>query len=49
MIQLILDMLAMDDFYGVSEEIDIAKGRYKLNTSIKKEYKRRKRIKAWQK
>ena len=29
MIKNVIDMLAMGDFYGVSEEVDIAKGKYK--------------------
>lgn len=49
MIALIIDLLEMGDFYGISKEIDIAKGRYKLNTSFREEVKRRKRIQAWQK
>lgn len=48
MIPLLIDMLSIGDFYGLSEEIDIAKGKYKLNTGFKEEVKRRKRIKAWQ-
>lgn len=30
MIKNVIDMLAMGDFYGVSEEVDIAKGKYKF-------------------
>lgn len=48
MIPLLIDLLGIDDFHGLSEEIDIAKGKYKLNTSFKEEMKRKKRIKAWQ-
>lgn len=29
-------MLKLDDFYGNTEAIDIAKGKYKLHTSLKK-------------
>lgn len=36
-------MLQLDDFYGESELIDIAKGKYKLHTSIKKILKQGKR------
>jgi hypothetical protein len=36
MIQQIITMLQMDNFYGESEFIDIAKGKYKLNTAFKK-------------
>ena len=35
MIQQIITMLQMDNFYGESEFIDIAKGKYKLNTAFK--------------
>jgi hypothetical protein len=36
MIQQIITMLKIDDFYGNTEAIDIAKGKYKLHTSLKK-------------
>ncbi len=29
----------VSNFYGVSENIDIAKGKYKFTTSIKEQYK----------
>ena len=35
MIKLITDLLALDDFYGVSESIDIAKGKYQLPKGFK--------------
>ena len=35
MIKEILQLLAIDDFYGVSEEIDVAKGKYELTDTIK--------------
>lgn len=35
MIKNIIDLLAMDDYYGVSHEIDIAKGKYKTPTTFK--------------
>lgn len=45
MIKQILDLLNMTDWHGVSENIDIAKGKYKavktineLKKSIKREY-----------
>ena len=44
MIKEILQILAIDDFYGVSEEVDIAKGRYELTDTIKEGYKQGKRI-----
>lgn len=43
MLDNILYILNLDDFYGVSENIDIAKGKYKLPQSFKKAWKQRKR------
>lgn len=43
MIQQIIAMLQLDDFYGCSETIDIAKGKYKLHTSLSKAIKQVKR------
>lgn len=43
MIQQIIAMLQLDDFYGNTETIDIAKGKYKLHTSLKKAVKQLKR------
>lgn len=43
MIKNIIAMLQLDEFYGESELIDIAKGKYKLHTSIKKAIKQGKR------
>lgn len=43
MIKTILELLAMDDWYGVSEEVDIAKGKYKACSNfadVKKTIKR---------
>lgn len=34
MIKNILELLAMDDWYGVSENIDIAKGKYKACSTL---------------
>lgn len=39
MINKIIEMLLLDSFIGVSENIDIAKGKYKFTTSIKEQYK----------
>lgn len=36
-------MLKIDDFYGKSEFIDIAKGKYKIPKSIREAYKQGKR------
>lgn len=43
MIKNIIAMLQLDEFYGESELIDIAKGKYKLHTSIRKAIKQGKR------
>ena len=43
MIQRIITILKIDDFYGNTEAIDIAKGKYKLHTSLKKAIKQLKR------
>ena len=34
-LKLILEILAMDDFYGTDEDIQIAKGKYKTPMSVK--------------
>jgi hypothetical protein len=44
MIKQIIDILVLDEFYGSSERIDIAKGKYKLPSSIKESGKLLKRI-----
>jgi hypothetical protein len=36
MIKNIIAMLAVDNFYGISENIDIAKGKYIFTTSFRK-------------
>lgn len=43
MIEQIIALLKVDNFYGVSENIDIAKGKYLLSTSIIANYKQSKR------
>lgn len=43
MIELINRLLAIDDFFNKSDNIDIAKGKYELTTSIKKTWKQSKR------
>lgn len=35
MIKNVIDLLNLGDFYGVSEDIDIAKGKYKYPETIK--------------
>ena len=48
MIEQILELLASDEFYGVSENIDIAKGKYKIPKTVKEVNEKRKRAKSWQ-
>ena len=43
MIERIIQMLSLSEFYGVSENIDIAKGKYKIPTTIKEAVKSNKR------
>lgn len=43
MIKELISMLQVDDFYGQGEYIDIAKGKYKLHMSIRKQIKQAKR------
>jgi len=43
MIKHILDLLALDEFYGQSELIEIAKGKYQIVTSWKQAFKQIKR------
>ena len=42
-------MLLLSNFYGESENIDIAKGKFKFTTSIKEQFKQalRKNLKEW--
>lgn len=47
MIEIVLNMLAMDEFYNVSEEIEIAKGKYKLPMSFMEGVKKVKRKAKW--
>lgn len=49
MINALIQLLQMDDFDGVSENVDIAKGKYKLNTTVKESWKQAKRKFEWQK
>jgi len=43
MIKHILDLLALDEFYGQSENIEIAKGKYQLVTTWKQGFEQIKR------
>jgi hypothetical protein len=44
-----IKLLKIDDFYGVSENIEIAKGKYKLPSSIKEGLRQIKRESKWKK
>jgi hypothetical protein len=48
MIDLIVQMLKISDFYGESELIDIAKGKHKITTNLTEKAKQIKRAKSWQ-
>ena len=39
MIEKIIEMLKLTDHFGISEEIEIAKGKYKLTDNLKEIYK----------
>ncbi len=43
MIKNIVDMLKLDNHFGISENVEIAKGKYKLESNLKKIYKQEKR------
>ena len=43
MIKLIIELLQMDDHYGQSEIIEIAKGKYELHTTWSRTFKQIKR------
>ena len=49
MIDTVLQLLAQDKYIGVSDHIDIAKGKYKIPKTIKEKKEQLKRQKAWQK
>lgn len=48
MIKNILQLLQLDEFYGQSELIEFAKGKYKLEQSRKGIRKQHKRASKWQ-
>ena len=49
MITKVLDMLAVSEFYNVSENVEIAKGKYERITSWKQGINQIKRIAKWRK
>lgn len=48
MIGIILDMLEMDEFYNLTEEIEIAKGKYKIPKGFKEVVNKAIRKGKWQ-
>ncbi len=48
MIEQILNLLNAEDYYGQSELIEIAKGKYEFTTDLKKKREQIKREKLWQ-
>ena len=42
---ILIKLLNLDDFYGADETIEVAKGKYKLPTTLKEGIKQIKRIK----
>ena len=47
MIKQILELLALQEHYGQSELIEIAKGNYKIQTNLKQGFKQIKRQLKW--
>jgi hypothetical protein len=45
---IIFKLLNIDNFYGISENIEIAKGKYKLPETLKQGFKQIKRKYKWQ-
>ena len=41
---IVLKLLSLDEFYGVSEEVEIAKGKYELPLTFKQGFKQLKRV-----
>jgi len=48
MLKNIIELLKLDDYYGKSELIEIAKGKYKAPETIKEGIKQAKRNVKWQ-
>jgi len=49
MIGIIIDMLSVGELYGLTDEIEIAKGRHNLTLTFKGIYRQKKREKEWRK
>jgi hypothetical protein len=45
---IIFKLLNLDDFYGMSENVEIAKGKYKIPLTIKDGFQQIKRKYKWQ-
>lgn len=48
MIEIALQLLTLDKWYGVSERIEIAKGKYQIADTVKKGINKIKRDYKWQ-
>ena len=48
MLKQIIELLRESDYYGIADEIEVAKGTYKLPETIKEGIKNIKRRKQWQ-
>tara|TARA_R110000796_G_scaffold90092_1_gene193767 strand:+ start:46 stop:198 length:153 start_codon:yes stop_codon:yes gene_type:complete len=49
MIETALKLLSLDNWYGISENVEIAKGKYQLTDTFKKGINKIKRNYQWQK
>ena len=47
MLKDIIDLLKQNDYYGIDERIDIAKGKYEPPKTMKEAYAKRKRFKQY--
>tara|TARA_Y100000401_G_C8326015_1_gene228372 strand:+ start:21806 stop:21958 length:153 start_codon:yes stop_codon:yes gene_type:complete len=45
---IIFKILAIDEFFAIDEDIEIAKGKYKLPETLSEGYKQIKRVYKWQ-
>lgn len=48
MIKEIFKLIKLNDYYGDSDVIDVAKGKYKIPTTVVEAYKQFRRDLAWQ-
>ena len=47
MLKTIIELLKQDDFYGIDERIDIAKGKYQPPKTLKEAFNKTKRFKKY--